>query len=85
MAAKAKAQPHSNGSGKADKARQQQVTQLEQEIHQLETQLEQLSQALQRATEKQAFDKIQKLGIEYNSTEKRLEERLAEWEKVARE
>jgi ATP-binding cassette subfamily F protein 3 len=82
-AAKAKVQPASNG--KVDKARQQQVSQLEQEIHRLETQLEQLSQALQRATEKQAFDKIQKLGIEYNSTEKQLEERLAEWEKVARE
>jgi hypothetical protein len=40
---------------------------------------------LQKATQRQAFDKIQSLGIEYNSTERELEALVAEWEKLARE
>lgn len=59
--------------------------QVEQEVHQLEDSLHALAEAMQTATVEEAFDKIQRLSIEYAATETRLAEKLKEWEELAHE
>ncbi|MCI0648545.1 MAG: ABC-F family ATP-binding cassette domain-containing protein [Chloroflexi bacterium] len=69
----------------ASKKRAERLAQLEEKISVLETTLDRLSQHLQKASEKEAFDKIQSLGIEYAETESQLEALIQEWENLARE
>lgn len=61
------------------------LAEMEQAVHDLEARLHAISQELQAATQAQSFDKIQNLSLEYAATETALEERLAEWEKLAHE
>jgi ATP-binding cassette subfamily F protein 3 len=69
----------------AQRKRAARLAELERQIGDMEHKLQHLAHALQKATQRQAFDKIQSLGIEYNSTERALEELVAEWENLARE
>lgn len=69
-----------NGKKEAER-----LAEIEREIHALEGQLGDLSHELQVASEQQAVDKIQNLGIEYATLESRIEALMNEWEKLARE
>ncbi len=72
-------------NGNLQKKQAERIKEIEQEIAQLETALDELSKQLQRASEKEAFDKMQSLGLEYASVEARIETLMNEWEKLARE
>jgi ATP-binding cassette subfamily F protein 3 len=72
-------------NGSLEKKRAKKLSELEQEIARLETALDELSKQLQRAGEREAFDKMQSLGLEYASLEAQLEAALSEWENLARE
>jgi ATP-binding cassette subfamily F protein 3 len=74
-----------NSNGNLQKKRAERIKEIEGQISQLETTLDELSKQLQRAGEKEAFDKMQTLGLEYASVEEQLESLLHEWEKLARE
>jgi ATP-binding cassette, subfamily F, member 3 len=75
------------------KKRAERLARMEQQINELEARLAELSDAMQQAGAQngshdqtgQPFDKIQRLGIEYTATERRLEELITEWEKFALE
>jgi ATP-binding cassette subfamily F protein 3 len=82
-AKKATRQVSTNGSH--EKRRAERIKEIEQEIARLETTLDELSKQLQRAGEKEAFDKMQSLGLEYATVEEQLETLLHEWENLARE
>ncbi|MFZ0547665.1 MAG: ATP-binding cassette domain-containing protein, partial [Candidatus Promineifilaceae bacterium] len=84
MAAKRAAQK-GNANGNLQKKRAERLHEIEGEISHLETALDELSQQLQRAGEREAFDKMQSLGIEYASIEAQLESLMSEWENLARE
>lgn len=56
------------------------LSDLEARIEETERTLTTIIQTLQRASEAQAFDKIQTLSIEYADTERHLETLLAQWE-----
>ncbi len=74
-----------SSNGNLQKKRARQVEALEQEISRLEIALDELSKQLQRAGEREAFDKMQTLGLEYASLETELETALSDWENLARE
>jgi ATP-binding cassette subfamily F protein 3 len=76
---------HISANGNRQKKRTERIREIEGEISRLETTLDELSKQLQRAGEKEAFDKMQSLGLEYASTEAQLEALMNEWEKLARE
>jgi ATP-binding cassette, subfamily F, member 3 len=59
------------------------ATELEESIHALEAELASLSGALQEASRRRAFDRIRHLTLQYHSVEAELEQRLAEWARVA--
>jgi ATP-binding cassette subfamily F protein 3 len=80
-----KASQKVNANGSLEKKRTERLREIEREISRLETTLDHLSKQLQRAGEKEAFDKMQSLGIEYTTAEKQLENLMNEWEKLARE
>ena len=69
----------------ANRKRAARLALLEEEIAELEARLEKVGQNLQQASEGETFDKIQSLSIEYATVEGQLEEKLQEWEKLARE
>jgi ATP-binding cassette subfamily F protein 3 len=74
-----------SANGSHEKRRAERIKEIEQEIARLETTLDELSKQLQRAGEKEAFDKMQSLGLEYATVEEQLETLLHEWENLARE
>jgi ATP-binding cassette subfamily F protein 3 len=74
-----------SANGQYQKKRAERLKEIEGEISRLETALDELSKQLQRAGEKEAFDKMQRLGLEYTSIEEQLERLLHEWENLARE
>jgi ATP-binding cassette subfamily F protein 3 len=82
-AKRAARQVSANGSHETRRA--ERIKEIEQEIARLETTLDELSKQLQRAGEKEAFDKMQSLGLEYATVEEQLETLLHEWENLARE
>lgn len=69
----------------ARRKRAERLAELEREISQLETDQARIGRQLQEASEAEAFDKIQSLGIEYAAVEEQLESLLNQWEKLARE
>jgi ATP-binding cassette, subfamily F, member 3 len=60
----------------------QKIEALESEIATAEEYLHQVTEALQAATESQAFDKIQRLSIEYAAAEKRVSRLMEEWSQL---
>jgi ATP-binding cassette subfamily F protein 3 len=58
-------------------------TQVEQEVHELEDTLAALATAMQEATVDEAFDKIQRISLEYAAAETRLAELMKIWEELA--
>jgi ATP-binding cassette subfamily F protein 3 len=74
-----------SSNGNLQKKQAKLVAALEQEIARIETALDELSKQLQRAGEREAFDKMQTLGLEYASLEAELEAALRKWENLARE
>jgi ATP-binding cassette subfamily F protein 3 len=67
------------------KARAERLLQVEAEVARLESDLEQIGRNIQKASEADAFDKIQSLSIEYAAAENQLEKLMLEWENLARE
>jgi hypothetical protein len=61
------------------------LLQVEAEVARLESNLEQIGLNIQKASEADAFDKIQSLSIEYTAAENQLEKLMLEWENLARE
>ena len=61
------------------------LQQVESRIAEKEAQLESLSTALQKATEVETFDKIQRLSKEYSDTEAALATLMTQWETLADE
>ena len=72
-------------SNNALRKRAEALEKLEKDIQTNEEGLVTLSEAIQVATIAQDFDKIQSLGIEYEATERRLENLLEEWENFVSE
>jgi ATP-binding cassette, subfamily F, member 3 len=60
----------------------QKIAALESEITRAEQHLNEVTEALQTATESQAFDKIQRLSIEYAAAEKRVSRLMEEWSQL---
>jgi ATP-binding cassette subfamily F protein 3 len=70
---------------KVSKMRADRLLQVEAEVARLESNLEQIGLNIQKASEADAFDKIQSLSIEYVAAENQLEKLMLEWENLARE
>ncbi|HEX6384731.1 MAG TPA: ABC transporter ATP-binding protein, partial [Anaerolineae bacterium] len=87
-AARETTRPEKNGSQPSKnelRRRAEEVAAVEALISQKEARLQQLGQALQEATEAQTFAKIQRLSLEYETTESEIEALMARWEKLAHE
>ncbi len=69
----------------ARKKRLERLAQIEGDIAGLESELERIGLQLQKASGSESFDKIQSLSLEYAALEDQLEQRLREWEILARE
>jgi ATP-binding cassette subfamily F protein 3 len=69
----------------AERDRVARLAQVEKEITKLEARLEEIGYQIQAATNGEAFDKIKNLSLEYAAVESRLEQRMQEWEDLARE
>lgn len=69
----------------AERDRVARLAQVEKEITKLEAKLEEIGYQIQAATNGEAFDKIKNLSLEYAAVESRLEQRMQEWEDLARE
>ncbi len=93
ISATANSHDHNNGQspGKQGLSKNEQrllaqrIQAVESEIAAAEQHLDDLTQALQTATEAQAFDRIQSLGIEYEAAQKRVEALLEKWTQLAQE
>ena len=80
--------PADNGANLSKNERRrraQALADLELKIEEAEQQLAQLTMALQEATKAQSFDKIQRIGTEYATTESELDRLMEAWEKLAHE
>ncbi|RMH00574.1 MAG: ABC transporter ATP-binding protein [Chloroflexi bacterium] len=61
------------------------LAELENQIETLEMRLQELTEAIQVATQRDDFDKIQSLSVEYAATEAELDNLMTAWEKLAHE
>ncbi len=75
--------PLIRGSDKETRRRIQSIEQLEERIRDKEFTIQRLSAELQRAGEKQSFDRLHKLGWELAQAQSALDSLMAEWEKEA--
>lgn len=69
----------------AERDRVARLAQVEKNITGLEAKLKEIGYQIQEATNDEAFDKIKNLSLEYAAVESRLEQRMQEWEDLARE
>lgn len=69
--------------GKEARQRAQSLERLEARIHEQEKALQRLYSDLQRASDRQAFDRVGDIGAKIAHTQAVLDELLAEWEKLA--
>jgi ATP-binding cassette subfamily F protein 3 len=61
----------------------QRTAELEESVHRLEARLAGLSSELAEASQRQAFDQIRQLTLQYNTVEAELEQTMSEWAQVA--
>jgi ATP-binding cassette subfamily F protein 3 len=77
------ARPLLRGNDKESRRRIQSMEQLEGRIREQENNIQRLSAELQRAGEKQAYERVSKMGWQLAHAQAALDELIAEWEKVA--
>ncbi|MCE1254405.1 MAG: ATP-binding cassette domain-containing protein [Anaerolineae bacterium] len=75
--------PMARDNSKETRRRTQAMDQLEERIRQQESAVQKLSFELQKAGEKEAFDRIQKLSVEFARAQANLDSLMEEWEKIA--
>jgi ATP-binding cassette subfamily F protein 3 len=75
--------PLLRGNDKETRRRVQSMELLEERIHEQENTIQRLSAELQRAGDKQAYERVSKLGWQIAQAQAALDELMAEWEKVA--